>query len=418
MRKRGNAMTAEYAVSTSTEVEVWREPHLHLVDRPLGRHALLLDGFEPLDEASSPFENVRTALEARVIDQPEAITAIVNALDRSEVRLPSDKRPIANLAFLGPTGVGKSEAAKTLAHILGNNGGNLIKIDCSDFSHGHEVASLTGAPVGYTGSDQAPILNKEAVEKKGTVILFDEVEKGSTKLYNLMLQIMGDGELQLKNGSVASFRETIIILTSNLGAKAMSDKLSDTPFGLGTAHKQHSGKSDLEATATKSFKKFFAPEFTNRLNQLVVFHSLDSTSLRNILDIKLAQANDEYEKQLGIQLSLSDATKDHLVETALQEQHNGARPLERAFQGSVQTIFGRYVGSGHIQEGTHMRVFHVSELSPAQRRAHPHSTSLIFAAKKDETLKKTASQRHETQASLQASPEDMLSDIPDEYRDE
>ena len=379
-------MSIERAMSASTEIEVWSEPpQLHLVERHVGRHALF-EGFEPLGEAISPFEAVRKSLEERIIDQPVAIGAIVEALERSEIRLPGDKRPIANLAFLGPTGVGKSETAKTLSEVLGGSGGNLLKIDCSDFSHGHEVIALTGAPVSYVGSNIPPVLNKDAVEKKGTVVLFDEVEKGSRELYNLMLQIMGDGELRLNDGSVSSFQDTIIILTSNLGAKEMSKLLSDTPFGLGIHAQREVSKDSLEATATRSFKKFFAPEFINRLNKMVVFHPLGVDSLNSILDLKLARANKEYQDRLGARLSLSDATKAHLVEVALQERHNGARPLERALESNVQAMFGRYVGAGYIQEGTHVRVFHQDEAPDTYKQLG--DTPFIFTAKHDATIKK------------------------------
>lgn len=377
-------MFAEKA-PTSTELAVWERPPLDHGAQNISNYALLFEGFAPIDIMESPFSSVRNELETKIVDQPSATNAIIEALERSEIRLPNDKRPIANLAFLGPTGVGKSETAKVLSQLLGDGAGNLVKIDCSNYSNGHAVSSLIGSSLGYIGSDKAPVFNSETVETEGTVVLFDEIEKGSPELYNLMLQIMGDGELRLNNGGTVSFRDTVIILTSNLGAKEMSAQLSDTPFGL-RANKQAADKNSLEQTAKNSFEKFFAPEFINRLNKLVVFHPLSPKGMESVLELKLTQANTEYEKQLGIRLSLSDVTKAHLIDRALKEPHNGARSLIRALENDIQTTFGRYVGAGHIPDGTHVRVFHASE-APANYD-HSGDHELIFTTKSDATIKR------------------------------
>lgn len=342
-----------------------------------------LEGFTIMEAVTSPWHDLRTQLESRVVNQPAAIDAIVDALEGSNVRMPNDKRPIANLAFLGPTGVGKSETAKSLAEFLGKDK-KLIKIDCSDFSHGHEVSSLTGSPAGYIGYGQPPIFNKEAVEGHGTVVLFDEIEKASEPLYNLMLQIMEDGELRLKNGQVTSFRDTLIILTSNLGAKEMATQLSSTPIGFGGQHKPVE-IDRLDEVAKKSFKEHFRPEFVNRLSKMVVFHPLDRDGLSKVLDTKLAQNNAKYEKQLGIHISLSDATRQYLVDIAAKQQHMGARPLIRAMDEHISAVLGRYQGAGAIGEGTHIKVFHSSEIG--DNTAYIESP-LIFASKRDASLRK------------------------------
>lgn len=378
-------MTVERAPSLSSESIASEDAPRQRVKQRIGKHTLMFEGFTPMGTVESRYSSLRYELESKIIDQPFAIDAIIDALERSEIRLPNDKQPIANLAFLGPTGVGKSETAKVLSQQLGKGLGNLIKIDCSNFSHGHEVAALTGSPPGYIGHDKVPVLNKNVVEQPGTVVLFDEIEKGSPELYNLMLQIMGDGELKLNTGVVTSFKDTVIVLTSNLGAKEMKEQLSKMPFGLG-AQKEEPSKDRLEHTARSSFEKFFKPEFVNRLNKMVVFHPLSREGLGRVLDVKLTELNKEYEKQLGARVTLSDATRDHLIELALKEPHMGARPLIRALQDNVQTIFGRYVGGGHISEGTHVRVFHISE-APAN---YVGKGELIFTAKKDATIKKEA----------------------------
>lgn len=371
-------MSVEQVLPTPIEIVTRRERR----ERELGKRAII-DGFEILSQVESPHDVMRRELQAKIVEQSPAIEAIIEALDRAEVRLESDSRPIANLAFLGPTGVGKSETAKTLSQLLGDGEGNLIKIDCSNFSHGHEVASLIGSPPGYVGRDQEPYLDRERVEQPGTVILFDEIEKGSRELYNLMLQIMGDGELRLNNGETASFRDTIIILTSNLGAKEMSAELSTTPLGFGD-RKTDTSRSNLDRVARKSFAEFFTPEFTNRLNKLVVFHPLSHEALGKVLDVKMDEANNEYEQSYGARISLSEATRQHIIGIAANEPHLGARPLVRALEENVQAEFGRYVGSNRVPDGTHVRIFHRSEVP--EQYAASDQRELMFAMKPDESL--------------------------------
>lgn len=373
----------------SDEIAVVEEqPRLRAV-RNLGSHAIAFEGFEPMGIVESQYAWMKQELESKIIDQPEAVKAITEALERSAIRMPTDKRAIANLAFLGPTGVGKSETAKVLAELLGRmqgaTTGNLIKIDCSNYQHGHEIATLTGSPPGYVDGNIEPMLSRNNIEKPGTVILFDEIEKGSPELYNLMLQITGDGELKMSRGTKTSFHNTIIILTSNLGAKEMSEQLSRTPFGLG-AVREAPNKENLESIAKKAFKKHFRPEFSNRLDKLVLFQSLTENGLGNVLEVKLSQANIQYEKQLGIRVSLSDAAKAHLVEKANLEPENGARPVVRAFENDILTKLGSYVGGNHIPEGTHIKVFHISEAPEGYE--HNDDIPLIFARKTDTTIKK------------------------------
>lgn len=387
-------MTAEQHMLqlTATEaapaaVELYNPRHVHERSADIGR--LSLEGFTVMEAVDSPWEDVRTKLEARIVSQPAAIGAVVEALEGSTVRMPDDKRPVATLAFLGPTGVGKSETAKTLAEAIDGNK-KLVKIDCSDYSHGHEVASLTGSPVGYVGYGQTPVLNKERIEGYGTVVLFDEIEKGSEELYNLMLQIMEDGELQLKNGQTTNFRDAIIILTSNLGAKEMAAQLSDTPLGFAGRNRQVS-TDQLDEVATKSFKEFFRPEFINRLSKMVVFHPLDRDALGQVLDTKLAQTNEAYEQELGARVSISAGVRDYLVELAAAEPHLGARPLVRALDNHVYTTFGRYWGAGAIPEGTHVKVFHRSEVGDITTA---DSSSLVFTSKPDGSIRKRVPARN------------------------
>ena len=370
--------------ATLSAAELYEIPTTGRHARDIGKRATF-DGFMLMEAARSPYEEMRREIKDSVVEQDDAIDAIIEALERSGARLPHDNRPIANLAFLGPTGVGKSEVAKTLSEVLDYENGLLIKIDCSDFSQGHEVMRLVGSPPSYVGREQVPVLAKDRVEDGKVVILFDEIEKGSPELYNLMLQIMGDGQLRLNNGDLVTFRDCVIIMTSNLGAKEMSAELSPLMLGFGNK-KAVSDKVKLNSVATKSFTDFFTPEFVNRINKMVVFHPLSAEGLGHVLDVKLRELNHEYRNSFGAKITLTDKTREHLIATAREEPHLGARPLIRALENEVQTIFGRYTGGGYISEGTHVCVFHREEL-PEEYQPEGDAT-LVFTAKRDDTIRK------------------------------
>lgn len=344
-----------------------------------------LEGFTIMETVRSPWEGLRTQLEERIIDQPAAIDSIIDALEGSSVRMPSDKRPIANLAFLGPTGVGKSETAKSLAEFM-SEGDNLVKVDCSDFSHGHEITSLTGAPPSYVGYGNPPIFRKENIEGRRTVVLFDEIEKGSDQLNNLMLQIMEDGELQLKDGQTTSFRDAIIVMTSNLGAREMTSQLSSTSLGFSGPAKQVDTTS-LDEVAKRSFGQHFRPEFVNRLSRMVVFHPLGREGLGRVLDAKLTTNNTDYERHLGLRVNISNSTREFLVGIAAEQKHMGARPLVRAMDDHIGTILGRYCGADAIPVGTLVKVFHAEELGVEVPKGE---SPLIFASKPDDSIHKEA----------------------------
>lgn len=378
-RQQDPELTNVEAVSTA--VERYSSPRHRRRQRHMAQTAF--EGFRLLEAVDSPWADVRSQLEDRIIDQPAAIHAIVEALEAGDVRMPSDKRPIANFAFLGPTGVGKSETAKSLSEFI-DLSRKFIKIDCSNFSRGHEVANLIGAPAGYVGYDQEPLLSPERVDGEGTVILFDEIEKGSEALYNLMLQIMEDGELQMRSGEVSSFRGCIIIMTSNLGAKEMADQLSPTKLGFAARDRQVD-TDQIEDVARKQFSEHFRAEFINRLTAMVVFHPLSRSGLERVLDVKLNANNQEYEDELGARISLSEAARQYLIDIAAQEPDKGARPLVRALDKNIYAGFGRYWGAGAIPEGTHVKVWHKSDLNQATADGE---SPLVFTAKADSSIRK------------------------------
>lgn len=344
---------------------------------------------EILGGVESAVAEMVAELEAKIIDQPEAIQAIAEALDRAPIRevIGMDERPIATFAFLGPTGVGKSETAKALASLMNPYGPtNLIKIDCSSYSHGHEVATLTGSPPGYVGYNLKPLLSAKNVEQPGTVVLFDEIEKGSEPLFNLLLQIMGDGTLTLSRGGQVSFKETIIILTSNVGAGEMAGKLSNLPLGFNQGDQAKGvDRSQLEKVAREAFKAKFKPEFVNRLDEVVVFNPLGSESLGRVLGAKIEELDGLLQDYKGMSLRLSSGTMTHLVQLALREPDMGARPLMRAIDSQILSPLGRYIQSGSLSEGYEVHVSTQAEMRNAGHRVVSESP-LLFARRENPEL--------------------------------
>ena len=346
-----------------------------------------LDGYKPMGEAENPITlQVRDALEAAIIGQPKAVDAIISALDRADMRLKSDTRPIATFAFLGPTGTGKSETGRVLAKVLGGGEPNLIKIDCSEYSHGHEVTKLVGAPPSFKGYEQEPLLSKERVEgHPGTVVMFDEVEKGSDELFNLLLQVTDSGELTDAKGTKINFRNTIVIFTSNLGAREMSSQLASMSLGFGDRSVK-TDESSLETTAIKAFKEFFSPEFYNRITKSVVFRSLDNDGMMTLLHQKVQEANTELVEQHSIAVELSDEAMRRLVSEAMKQQGLGARPLVRSLDELIFSELGRYKVSDKFVEGTRVKVWHESEV-PEQFKEFARN-SLVFTSKADSSIPK------------------------------
>lgn len=317
-----------------------------------------------LGEADSPYEHVRDYIDSRVIDQPEAVEAIVVALEKSFVRKSNDNRPRAAIALLGPTGTGKTETARALSEVLGEDHDktNLIKIDCSAYANGHEITNLLGSPPSYVGADVEPLFSAKNIEKPGTVVLFDEIEKGSPALHRLMLQIMDDGLVTLNKNKQTNFRDTVVLMTSNAGADSITKETSGHRFGLSSNEGREVNMKQVDSSAIESFKKRFSPEFVNRIDNLVPFHPLSEAALHQVLDVKLSALNEHYYEEYGTRINLSEATRHALVSQAANEPQFGARPLVRLLEQRVQSKFGRYIGAEYVGAGTEVLVYQRDEL--------------------------------------------------------
>lgn len=353
----------------------------HMADS-LGYYAL--GEFKLLGEAERQYEDVGEELAKRVIGQDTAVDAIVEALEATAGRMSDDNTPIARFAFLGPTGVGKTEMAQALADVLGEGQGNLVKIDCSQFQHGHEVSALLGSPPGYIGNNVQPVFAKVAIEKPGTVVLFDEIEKAHQDLHKMMLQIMDDGRVRLNNNTTTNFRNTFVIMTSNLGASEMQGIVKGNTLGFrNDTLEARPTREKIDTVARERFKKGFTPEFLNRLNDMIVFHPFTEDTMGQVLDSKVQRVSDRHSAEHGVCLSLSEVARAHFVSQGMANVENGARPLVRNLNATIFSALGLYIESGQVNDGTHVRVFHESEVGGAA-----DGTGLVYASKYEPSLKR------------------------------
>lgn len=307
---------------------------------------------------ANPLDALESKLHETIFGQDRAIEALLRSLNRARFGFSGGhfSRPRACLLFLGPTGVGKSECAKRVAEALHPNGGGFLKVDCSLFSHGHEVSALVGAPPSYVGRDQKPLFDPEIVEKENSIVLFDEVEKGHFELWNLLLQIMEDGQITLLNsGRTVNFRQSIVIMTTNVGAKDMVDFIGRRHFGFQVPQEsvERTGES-IYKIGFNAVQKVFNPEWVNRLDEIIAFRPLGHDSLSSILDRMLREANDRY-LDWGVYVELTPEAKEHVMRKGFDPKF-GARPLRGRLLKDIESPLADLMASGGIPEGSRVMV--------------------------------------------------------------
>jgi ATP-dependent Clp protease ATP-binding subunit ClpB len=287
-------------------------------------------------------------IQKRVIGQNEAIEAVANAVRRSRAGLGDEQRPIGSFLFLGPTGVGKTELARALAEFLFDDERAMIRLDMSEYMEKHAVSRLIGAPPGYVGYDEGGQLTEPVRRRPYSVILFDEVEKAHQDVWNVLLQVLDDGRLTDGQGRTVSFKNTVIILTSNIGSAHI--QALEEREGL-----DKETRDELVRRAVmEEVRKAFRPEFVNRLDEIVVFHRLEREQLRRIVDIQLARFADRLGKR-DLRIEVTDRAKDFLGETGWDPQY-GARPLKRAIQKNLEDALAKRVLAGEYPPGTIIEV--------------------------------------------------------------
>ena len=273
-------------------------------------------------------------LSRRVVGQEEAIRAVSDAIRRNKAGLSDVNRPLGVFIFIGPTGVGKTELAKTLADFLFNDEKALTRVDMSEYMEKHTVSRLIGAPPGYVGYDEGGQLTEAVRRRPYSVILFDEIEKAHPDVFNVLLQLLDEGRLTDGHGRIVDFKNTLIIMTSNLGSQLIQ---------------QAERVEDVKEQIAALMKATFKPEFLNRVDEVITFKRLGKAEILKIVDIQLGYLAKRLEEQ-GIKLSVSAKAKAYLAEVGFDPLY-GARPLKRTIQNLVQNPLARKVLAGEIKEG-------------------------------------------------------------------
>ncbi len=296
-------------------------------------------------------KNLEENLHKRVIGQDEAVSAVAKAIKRSRMGLKDPNKPIGSFLFLGPTGVGKTELSKALAENLFGSEDALIRIDMSEYMEPHSVAKLIGSPPGYVGYDEAGQLTEKVRRKPYSVILFDEIEKAHPDVMNMLLQVLDDGRLTDSQGRTVNFKNTVIIMTSNVGAKLITDKktlgFTESKSGDDKESEEKEYK-DIKKEVMAELKKEFKPEFLNRIDEIIVFHKLEDSQIRKIVDILINNVG-KLLKEQGIKLTVDEKAKDLVAKKGTDKTY-GARPLKRAIQTMIEDKIAEAMLDGKIKK--------------------------------------------------------------------
>ena len=302
------------------------------------------------ESESERLRKLEKTLHKRVIGQDEAVTAVAKAVRRGRVGLKDPNRPIGSFLFLGPTGVGKTELSKALAEALFGDENAMIRVDMSEYMEKHSVSKMIGSPPGYVGHDDGGQLSEQVRRHPYSVVLFDEIEKAHPDVFNILLQVLDDGHITDSQGRKVDFRNTVIIMTSNAGAQAIID-----PKRLGFVTKEDKGADykRMKSNVMNEIKLVFRPEFLNRIDEIIVFHSLGSDEMKKITGLMCKEITKRAKEQLNITLTISDSVKKHIVETGTDQKY-GARPLRRAIQNQLEDALADAILSGEIKSGDHV----------------------------------------------------------------
>ena len=286
-------------------------------------------------------------LHKRVIGQEEAVTAVAKAMRRGRVGLKDPKRPIGSFLFLGPTGVGKTELSKALAEAMFGSEDAIIRVDMSEYMEGHSVSKMIGSPPGYVGFEEGGQLSEKVRRNPYSVVLFDEIEKAHPDVFNILLQVLDDGHITDSKGRKVSFKNTILIMTSNAGAQRIVD-----PKNLGFASVSDAKRDyeKMKAGVMEEVKRSFKPEFINRIDEIIVFHQLGNEDMKAIVNLLAVNLAKRCEAQMDIHLSLTSSLKEHLVEK-YADNKMGARPLKRALQSVVEDALAEEILMKKVQPG-------------------------------------------------------------------
>ncbi len=301
-------------------------------------------------EEGERLRNMENILHNRVIGQHEAVTAISKAIRRSRVGLSDPKRPIGSFLFLGPTGVGKTELSKALAEVLFGDENSIIRIDMSEYMEKHTVSKLIGAPPGYVGFDDGGQLSEKVRRNPYSVILFDEIEKAHPDVFNILLQVLDDGHITDSQGRRVDFKNTVIIMTSNAGAKNITAPKSLGFTGGSASESEKQDYEKMKSAVMSEVKRIFRPEFLNRIDDIIVFEMLKKDEIKQIAGLMIKDVESRIKANMNIDLSLTDEALDKLSEEGYDKVY-GARPLKRAIQSQIEDLLADRILEGKIVAG-------------------------------------------------------------------
>jgi len=299
------------------------------------------------EKESEKLLKLESILHKRVIGQEEAVTAVSRAMRRGRVGLQDPNRPIASFLFLGPTGVGKTELSKALAEAMFGSENSLIRVDMSEYMEGHSVSKMIGSPPGYVGFDEGGQLSEKVRRNPYSVVLFDEIEKAHPDVFNILLQVLDDGHITDSRGRKVSFKNTILIMTSNVGAKRIVEPKN---LGFSSRSSKEQDYETMKKNVMEEVKKLFKPEFINRVDEIMVFQQLDKDNMREIVTLLSENLIKRSRKQMDIKLKITPALKNHLVDK-YTDLKMGARPLRRAIQTVVEDALAEEILADRVKSG-------------------------------------------------------------------
>lgn len=300
-------------------------------------------------EESERLLNMENVLHERVIGQSEAVTAIAKAIRRGRVGLKDPKRPVGSFIFLGPTGVGKTELCKALAEAMFGDENAMLRLDMSEYMEKHTVSKLIGSPPGYVGFEEGGQLTEKVRRKPYSVVLFDEIEKAHPDVFNMLLQILEDGRLTDSQGRTVDFKNTIIIMTSNVGARLITEKQSSLGFNSENENAEESEKKDIKELVTGELRKVFRPEFLNRVDDIIVSNKLNKDEIKQIA-VKMLKTLENRLDKMNIKISFTDNAVSEIADKGFDENY-GARPLRRAIQNEIEDPLSEQMLEGKVKDG-------------------------------------------------------------------
>lgn len=299
------------------------------------------------EKESKKLERLESELHKRVVGQEEAVTAVSRAIKRSRVGLKDPKRPMGSFLFLGPTGVGKTELSKALADIVFGSEDALIRVDMSEYMEKHSVSKMIGSPPGYVGFEEGGQLSEKVRTNPYSVVLFDEIEKAHSDVFNILLQVLDDGHITDSQGRKVDFKNTIIIMTSNTGAQGIVDPKQ---LGFVTVSDETKEHEKMKSNVMDELKRTFKPEFLNRIDDIIVFHALSGANVKDITGLMLKELKNRVQTQMDIELKFTDHAKKYIFGKGYDKKY-GARPLKRAIQTYVEDVLAEAMLRGDVKKG-------------------------------------------------------------------